>query len=86
MRTTRSFFRGLTMDSVNRVADFLYRSFEQSKNLKQHQIASLLYLRPETLSRVLRQFKESGIITMENNQIIVQDREKLKGILYDESK
>lgn len=54
--------RGLTMDAMQRVAHFLFYGTPDSLALKQTQMASLLYLRPETFSRILKQLKEQGLI------------------------
>jgi CRP/FNR family transcriptional regulator len=70
--------RGLTMDSLQRVAHFLYHCTDDSLILKQNQIASLLYLRPETFSRILKQFKDMGIITTDKGKIELVNREGLR--------
>ncbi len=73
--------RTLTMDAVQRVAHFLYHMPNSCPNLKHHQIASMLSLRPETFSRVLRQFKDEGILDSESGHIHLQQRELLKKYL-----
>ncbi|WCL49875.1 Crp/Fnr family transcriptional regulator [Leptospira sp. GIMC2001] len=73
--------RGLTMDSLHRVAHFLYYSNDDLLRLKQNQIASLLYLRPETFSRTLKQFKDQGIIRIDKGRIEILNREDLKELI-----
>lgn len=70
--------RGLTMDSLQRVAHYLYYSSGEATALKQNQISSLLYLRPETFSRILKQLKDMGYITTEKGKIVILDREALR--------
>lgn len=70
--------RGLTMDSLQRVAHFLYHCTDDSLVLKQNQIASLLYLRPETFSRILKQFKDMEIIATDKGKIELVNREGLR--------
>jgi CRP-like cAMP-binding protein len=73
--------RGLTMDSLHRVAHFLYFSNDELLKLKQNQIASLLYLRPETFSRTLKHFKDQGTIKIEKGRIEILNRENLKELI-----
>lgn len=61
--------RSLTMDAQCRVAHFLHHMPENCPDLKHHQIASMLVLRPETFSRILRQFKDEGILDNESGRL-----------------
>jgi CRP-like cAMP-binding protein len=72
---------GLTMDASQRMAHFLYNLPENYLNLKQNQIASMICLRPETLSRVIKQMKSEGIIDTDKGKINILSREKLKKYL-----
>lgn len=67
--------RNLTMDSTTRVAKFIYDNEELFTTLKNNKIASILNITPETLSRVVRKFKDSTILD-ENLTLI--DKDKLK--------
>ncbi|PJZ68134.1 cAMP-binding protein [Leptospira perolatii] len=69
--------RGLTMEAQQRVAHFLYHLPDNYPPLNQIQIASMLFLRPETLSRALRQLKDLQIIDPKPGQIKILDREGL---------
>jgi CRP/FNR family transcriptional regulator len=73
--------RGLTMDGFQRVLHFLYYSPENYLELKQTQIASMLYLRPETFSRILKELKIQEIIEIEKGKITIKNKEKLQSIL-----
>jgi len=57
---------------------FLYEKTETFENLKQHLIADLLNIKPETLSRKLKKFKEKGIIENNHSKIRVINKEKIK--------
>ena len=70
----------LTADA--KVAKFILENEELFKTLKNTQVASILNLTPETLSRTLSKFKSSDIIELdEKHHIKVLDREKLEAIL-----
>ncbi|TGM58888.1 Crp/Fnr family transcriptional regulator [Leptospira adleri] len=73
--------RGLTMDSMQRVAHFLYHLPVDCPPLNHGQIASMLILRAETFSRILRQLKDLQIIDAERGQIKILNREGLKQFL-----
>ncbi|PJZ47351.1 Crp/Fnr family transcriptional regulator [Leptospira brenneri] len=73
--------RGLTMDAMQRVAHFLFYGTPDSLSLKQTQMASLLYLRPETFSRILKQLKDQGLIDTQKGEITILDKEGLLKIL-----
>ncbi|MBM9502075.1 Crp/Fnr family transcriptional regulator [Leptospira sp. 201903071] len=73
--------RGLTMDSMQRVAHFLYHLPADCPPLNHGQIASMLILRAETFSRILRQLKDLQIIDPERGQIKILNREGLKQFL-----
>jgi len=72
----------LILDTQTKIAKFIYEETETFETLKQHSIASLLNIKPETLSRKLKKFKELGIIENEHSKLKVIDKEKLKE-LYD---
>jgi len=73
--------RGLTMDAMQRVAHFLFYGTPDSLALKQTQMASLLYLRPETFSRILKQLKDQGLVDTQKGEITILDKEGLLKIL-----
>ena len=70
----------LTADA--KVAKFILENAELFKTLKNTQVASILNLTPETLSRTLSKFKSSGFIELdEKHHIKVLNREKLQEVL-----
>ncbi|MCB1199587.1 MAG: Crp/Fnr family transcriptional regulator [Leptospiraceae bacterium] len=69
--------RTLTMDSLQRVSHFLYHFPLDTCNLKHHQIASMLALRPETFSRALKILRETNAIEVEKTCIKLLQKEKL---------
>ncbi|WP_333803566.1 Crp/Fnr family transcriptional regulator [Sulfurospirillum sp.] len=70
----------LTADA--KVAKFILENEELFKTLKNTQVASILNLTPETLSRTLSKFKSSGFIELdEKHNIRVLSPEKLEEIL-----
>jgi CRP/FNR family transcriptional regulator len=68
----------LTLDSTARVAKFLYENEKVLKSLKQTQIATMLNITPETLSRILRKFKASGVISDSGARFDLLDNAYLK--------
>jgi CRP-like cAMP-binding protein len=72
--------QNLIMDSTSRVAKFIYENEELFVNLKNNKIASILNLTPETLSRIVRKFKDSNILD-ENLNLL--NKENLKNFFKD---
>lgn len=70
-----SLSRNLIYDSTTKVANFIYENPIIFKETKNRQIAKNLNITPETLSRVLRKFKDLNIIDKEHNLI---DKNSLK--------
>ena len=50
-------------------------------HLKNNEIAAILNVTPETLSRILGRFKRKGIIAIEEHQLMVLDQQKLDEIM-----
>ena len=68
----------MVLDIPTRIAKFIYENGEKFETLKQHQIANLLNIKPETLSRKLKKLKELGIIENIHSKLKIKDKEKLK--------
>jgi len=68
----------LIFDTETKIAKFIYDNPEAFEELKQNSIAVLLHIKPETLSRKLRKFKEFGIIKNEGSKLKIVDRAKIK--------
>ena len=68
----------LILDTETKIAKFIYENDKLFEELRQHNIASLLNIKPETLSRKLKKFKELGIIENINSKLIVKNKETIK--------
>ncbi|MRJ06658.1 MAG: Crp/Fnr family transcriptional regulator [Epsilonproteobacteria bacterium] len=67
----------LLLDTETRIAKLIYENPELFEKLKQHQIASILNIKPETLSRKLLKFKELGIIGHTDGKLRVLNISKI---------
>lgn len=65
----------LVLDSKERVAKYIYNHWEDFFETKNIEIAEILGVSPETLSRILKFFKDNGIINVKKKYI---DREALE--------
>jgi len=68
----------LVLDTETKIAKFIYENPDAFEDLKQHSIATLLNIKPETLSRKLKKFKELGIIENVGSKLKVKDKEIIK--------
>lgn len=69
----------LTLKSNAKVAKFIVESSELFHSIKQTQIAYILNMTPETLSRILTQFKQSGLLRIDDSfRVTFKDETKLK--------
>ena len=69
------------LSSEAKVADLLLNEKEVFNKVKNNEIASILNITPETLSRILSKLKKNHIITRENNLIKICDIEALHVIV-----
>ena len=67
----------LIFDTETKIAKFIYENSEVFEELKQHSVATLLNIKPETLSRKLKKFKELQIIENRGSKLKVIDKEKI---------
>ncbi len=70
--------QNLMMDAVSRVAKFIYEHEDLFITLKHNKIASILNITPETLSRILKKFREKNILVKEKSGYKIVNREALK--------
>lgn len=70
--------QNLTMDATSRVAKLIDDNGNLFAQLKQNKIAAILNITPETMSRVMKKLKESGIIEYEEKRLKITDPEGLK--------
>ena len=68
----------LVLDTETKIAKFIYENSEIFEELKQHNIAKLLNIKPETLSRKLKKFKELGIIENKGVKLAIKDKDLIK--------
>ena len=69
------------LSSEAKVADTILNRSEIFSRLKNSEIATILNLTPETLSRILSKFKKDKIIELKKQQLRVLEPQKLKDIL-----
>ena len=72
--------QNMMMDAVTRVAKFLYEHEDLFHQLKHNKIASLLNITPETFSRILKKFKQQGIIEKNRKELVIH-KDKLKNYI-----
>jgi len=68
--------QSLTMDSTARVAKFIYDNDTLFSKLRQNKIAAILNIAAETMSRVMRKFRDACIIDRKGK---IMDKEALRG-------
>lgn len=68
----------ITLNSTARVAKFINTNAKLFSELKHHQIASILNIKPETLSRSLSKLRQEKIISEGSSQIEILNHKKLK--------
>jgi len=73
--------RTLIDDARTRLARYLLEHADALGQTTQKQIASQIGLAPETVSRILRRFKESGWVEIRARKIMLSDREGLGRVL-----
>lgn len=69
----------LVLDSKERIAKFIHDHTEDFFNTKNVEIAEILNMSPETLSRMLSSLRSEGLIDTKNKTV---DKEKLRFLFY----
>ena len=69
------------LSSEAKVADLILNETRVFNRIKNNEIASILNITPETLSRILSRLKKSNIITIENHIVTIQNIEALHIII-----
>jgi CRP/FNR family transcriptional regulator len=72
--------RDVVFDGTAKVAHFLATDLHTYNRLKKHEIAYMLHIQPETLSRIIKKLARNEIITTEKSSIIINDLKRLKDI------
>jgi len=67
--------------SEAKIADLISTNAKIFQHLKNNEIASILNITPETLSRILTKLKKEEIITISEHVVTVLDKKALQGII-----
>jgi len=67
--------------SEAKIANLIYTNSSIFERLKNNEIASILNITPETLSRILTKFKKEEIITLKDHVVTILDKKALKNII-----
>lgn len=72
--------RDVVFDGTAKVAHMLVNDLANFNKLKKHEIAYMLHIQPETLSRILNKLTRNGTIEVEKNKIVVLNENELREI------
>lgn len=72
--------RDVVFDGTAKVAHMIINELETFNSLKKHEIAYMLHIQPETLSRILKKLTRNGIISIEKNNVVVLEEDELRDI------
>ncbi len=72
--------RELVFDATAKVAFMLNQDLDMFNKLKRQEVAFMLHIQPETLSRVLKRLTRNGIITTEQGQVKITNEKALVSI------
>jgi CRP/FNR family transcriptional regulator len=72
--------RDVVFDGTAKVAHMLVNELDTFNKLKKHEIAYMLHIQPETLSRILNKLTRNGTIEIEKNSVVILNIQELKDI------
>jgi CRP/FNR family transcriptional regulator len=72
--------RDIVFDGTAKVAHFLATDLDTYNKLKKHEIAYMLHIQPETLSRIVKKLVRNEIISTDKNSVIINHMSRLKEI------
>ncbi len=72
--------RDVVFDGTAKVAHFLATELHTYNRLKKHEIAYMLHIQPETLSRIVKKLARNEIITTDKNSITINSIDRLREI------
>ncbi|WP_320034671.1 Crp/Fnr family transcriptional regulator [Halarcobacter sp.] len=72
--------RELVFDATSKVAFMLINDLDMFNQLKRTEVALLLHIQPETLSRVLKRLVRNETIMVEKSNVVILKEEELKSI------
>lgn len=75
--------RDIVFDGMAKVAHMLVNDINSINRLKKHEIAYMLHIQPETLSRILKKLERVNSIMVQKGEIKVLDKQALVAI-YDD--
>jgi len=73
--------RTMIDDAQTRLARYLLEHVDALPHTTQKQIASQIGLTPETVSRIIRRFKDKGWVEVRARRIVLRDAVRMKGLL-----
>lgn len=74
-----AFYSNMVLDAMGKVAFMLAHDLEKFNRLKKQEIAALLNIQPETLSRLLGKLARKEIIRTDGN-VVILDQDALKSL------
>jgi len=72
--------RDVVFDGTAKVAHMLANDLKNFNSLKKHEIAYMLHIQPETLSRILKKLTRNDIIGVEKNSVKILNSDELMQI------
>lgn len=72
--------RDVVFDGTAKVAHMLIHDLHTFNRIKKHEIAYMLHLQPETLSRILNKLTRNGTIAIEKNAVVILNEKELREI------
>jgi CRP/FNR family transcriptional regulator len=72
--------RELVFDATSKVAFMLTNDLSMFNQLKRNEVALLLHIQPETLSRVLKRLVRNETISIEKGEVIILKEDELRSI------
>jgi CRP/FNR family transcriptional regulator len=72
--------RDVVFDGTAKVAHMLVNELDTFNRLKKHEIAYMLHIQPETLSRILNKLTRNETIEIEKNSVVILNIQELKEI------
>ncbi len=75
-RYQRAFFSGMILDGTGKVAFMIANDLDRFNSMKKQEIAAMLNIQPETLSRIIGKLARKGVIEIKSDLRVVD----LKGL------
>lgn len=75
--------RELVFDATAKVAHMLYNNLDMFNKQKRSEVAFMLHIQPETLSRVLKRMVRNSLIEINRGQVTILNEESLKAVFTE---